>query len=298
MYYMISKKNPALKYSLFAVLLWASAYLPIRIILSQNLLSLEKIYTLKYGVAGLILLFCIFIFKMQIPNILDMVIFFISGLLGFALYIYFFQKGSCYVSPFMMLVVNATCPIITVILGYFSFRDKINIKGKFGLFMTVLGIFLISFFSEDFQFNSGLIYMFGAACCFSFYSVLQKLIVKKYSSVEAMTYGFIAGSILTVAFNYSAVDLYRLGSINMILWSYIVYLAIFPGILAYYFWTKALEFSRYSVDVVNTIGILPVMGIFFSFFYFKEKISYFMVAGMVFVLLGMLIFIKRSNKNY
>ena len=298
MYSMVSKKNPTIKYSLLAILFWATAYLPTKILLSQNLLSLEEIYTLRYIIGAAILLICIPIFRMQIPHFTDLITFSVAGGLGITLYIFLFQQGSSYISPFVMPIINALCPLITVIFGFLIFRDRVNLKGKFGLLLIIIGVGLIFFFSEYFSLNIGLLYMLGATCSFSFYSVLQKLIVKKYRPVEALAYSFIMGTIFITAINYPTVDINKIKEITPIMWVYIGYLVIVPGILAYYFWIKAIELCKYTVDVVNIMGILPVIGVLLSFVGLGEKFSYFMIGGMLLIILGMLIFSKRSNRNY
>lgn len=75
----------------------------------------------------------------------------------------------------------------------------------------------------------------------------------------------------------------------------IFYLAIFPSILAYFFWGK----------VVNSIGpaksslfmyLIPIFSTVFALIFLKEKIHVYHLVGFIFVFIG-LVLVNKVNKN-
>ena len=281
-------------YAFLTILCWASSFVSTKIILSSGFLSPFELGILRYFFAAILLIPIIFIMKLRIPKLKDWYKFLISGFLGYAGYVFLFNTAISIINPSTSSVINAICPGLTSIVAYFLFKEKIPFMGIISLLISFVGILILCLWGDTFSMNIGVIYMLGAAVCLSLYNIAQRVLSKDYSSSEVAFFSILFGTILLIISKPNSILLLK--NLNSTVFLHLVFLAIFPTLIAYSLWSKAFLICENTSDVTNFMFLTPVVTTLMSFFAIKEYPEMNTYVGGIFILLGMIMFQKSKNK--
>ncbi len=289
------KKYTTKFYAFSAVFFWASAFVSTKIVLQSGQLSAMDLGTLRYFFAGILLIPLAFFCTIRLPDSRDLPKFAISGILGYTAYMFFFNTASTMISPSTASVINAICPGLTAVFAYFLFSEKISWKGILGLFISFVGILFLSLWNGSFSLNIGILYMFAAAICLSMYNVSQRAFVQRYNAMETMTYCLLAGSFFLLLCHGKSLLL--IPRLSQQMWGHLLYLAIFPSILSYYYWAKAMQCCQKTTEVTNFMFVTPMIATLLSFLMIQEFPTWSTYFGGGLILLGMVLFqIEKTKK--
>ncbi len=188
-----------LLYAFITVILWASAFVFTKVALVN--FTPESLGAVRYLFASILLIvFSSLLKKLSLPSIKDIPIFFLAGFTGFSFYIYAFNKGSVSLNASTSSILISTVPIITAVLAMIFYKEKINKICWFAIAIEFSGIIIIAVNNGVFAINRGVNWMLGAALSFAIYNMLQRKILKKYTSLQSTTYSIFAGTILLGSF--------------------------------------------------------------------------------------------------
>ncbi|MCB2359696.1 DMT family transporter [Clostridium estertheticum] len=296
MNYMINKiktaKVSVLIYAFITVFLWASAFVFTKVALVS--FTPEALGCVRYLFASILLLVFAVIKKISLPKIRDVPMFFLSGLVGFALYVYAFNEGSVSVSAATASILISTAPIITAILAVIFYKEKINKVCWFALVIEFLGIIIIALNGGVFSISKGIKWILIAALCLAVYNIIQRRILKKYTPLEATTYSIFAGTILlTVFLKDGLIQLYNAPILQIV---NVIYLGVFPGAIAYLFWVMAISKAKKVTTVTNFMFITPLLSTIMGLIVIREVPSLITIVGGCIIVGGSILFQKLSGK--
>jgi drug/metabolite transporter (DMT)-like permease len=188
-------------------------------------------------------------------------------------------------------LMSSTLPLITLLISWLMLNQRPKSWQVFGIAASLLGIVII-ISNGDFsrllslKINMGDLLIIGAAFCWSLYSV----ILKKYPipihpvALLAITI-FIGLPFVSILF---AIELYMLPpfSIDTSGSLIIIYVAIFPSILAYLFWGYGIKqlgpnvaaLSCYLMPLFTALLAIPLLG--------EALYSYHLIGGLL-ILVGL-----------
>lgn len=290
----VHRRFAAKIYAFLAVFFWASAFVSTKMILQTRSLSAMDLGTLRYLIAGGLLLPLAYFCKVRLPEARDLGKFALAGGLGYTVYMFFFNTASALITPSTASAINAICPGLTAIFGYFMFREKISLRGILSLGISFVGIMVLSLWEGEISLNVGVLYMIGAAFCLSAYNITQRYFVQKYEAMEVMTYSLLSGTILLLVFHSSSIRL--LATLNAETWGHLVYLAVFPSIISYYCWAKAMDCCSKTTEVTNFMFVTPVIASCLSVFLIGEFPNMTTYVGGGLILTGMILF-QRDKRG-
>lgn len=279
-------------FSFLAVLFWASAFVVTRYMVDGKIVTPIDLAILRYFLAAVLLSFLFFSRKISRPKLKDLPLFIISGILGFSGYGYLFNVANVYITPATASVINAICPGITAIWGYFLFKEKINNKGKLGLFISFIGVAVLSLWNGKLSINHGIFIMLLAAFFLGTYNILQRLLVKRYTALESIAYSIIFGVLSFLPFNGKSLELF-ITNRSLEFWGPIIYLAVFPSIVAYYCWTKAMSYCKTTTEVTKYMFVTPILTIILAIIFMGSMPTMGTYLGGAIILSGMYIFSRR-----
>lgn len=280
------------KYCAFiAVLFWSTAF-----VFTKSILKYMDVNTLavaRYFFAGIIMIFVALKKKMSLPKMEDIPYFFLAGFFGYSGYLIVFNIALSKISPSSASVISALAPAITAIIAYFLFKEKIKFIAWIALLISFIGILILTLWDGVFSINVGLIYMFLACLCISFYNISQRGLSQKYSSLEVTIYSMLTGTIQLSL--YSPTSYIKIFSMNMEVILMILYMAIFPSILSYLMWTRAFEIASSTAEVTSFMFAIPVLATIMGIIFLGDipKLSTFIGGGII--ILGIFIFNKTKN---
>lgn len=277
----------------FVLFLWSSSFTAIRIAL--NSFSPASLALLRFGVASLFLLIYGLFKGISIPALKDLPAIFISGFLGITLYHIALNYGERYVSAGLASLISSSYPIFVAILSTVFLKEHINLGKWAGIFISFIGITVITVGAGNgISLSFGALLILISAISNSLYSILQKLLLEKYTPLELTSYFIWSGTFFLLLFSPGLFkDLMAASSVSTLS---AVYLGIFPGALAYLIWARVL--SHGSAAKVSSIQfIIPVLALIIAFLFLHEIPTHITIIGGTLALIGVSItnFTKQTK---
>jgi drug/metabolite transporter (DMT)-like permease len=268
------------------IIFWASAYVFTKVALTH--FSAFGLGVLRYLTASFALLLLAVSKKIGFPETKDIPGFFLTGAIGFTLYMTTFNIGSQTLTSSTASVIIATVPVITAFLAGLIFKEILSPWRWFAIFIEFLGILILLLWNGIFSINAGIIWMLSAALLLSLYNLLQKQYTKKYSPIQSTTYSMIAGTILLLIFLPETIP--QIISASKIQTLVIIYLGIFPSAIAYIWWSKALSVAKNTSDVSNYMFLTPLLSTLLGYVIIRETPDVATCIGGVVILIGLILF--------
>ncbi|UUZ87034.1 DMT family transporter [Paenibacillus sp. P26] len=169
-----------------------------------------------------------------------------------------------------------------------------------GLGVTLVGsavFFLTVGFGEarDIQRITGDFLFLAATACWSIYTLMGKKILRQISPLVATAYAMLFGSLVIGVFSVRDLVAVQWARLSLDFWVSQFYLALFPSVLAnwfYYLGVKRIGPSRAAVFMY----IVPVSGLVLAAIMISDVLTVAQIAGSVLMLLGLSIVNRRSGR--
>ncbi|MEL6935512.1 MAG: DMT family transporter [Cyanobacteria bacterium J06607_17] len=274
-----------------AILLWASAFPAIRVSLTAY--SPVEVAVLRYLVASAILLVYALLKRMPLPRRQDWPLISLCGLTGFTLYNVFLNAGELTVSAGMAsFIISAEIGIIAL-LAWLFYNETLTLSRWSGIALCVLGVAVISLAgSGSLQFSIGALLVFMATLCISVYSVIQKPLLQRYNAIQFTTYAIWAGTLFLLFFAPRALITTLHSPIGPTL--AVVYMGLFPGVIAYIAWSYVLSKMAAS-QAGSYLSLIPVAAMIIAWVWLQEVPSPISLLGGTIVFCGVLL-VNRQRR--
>ncbi len=214
----------------FTLIFWASAFAGIRVGLKAY--SPENLVFFRFLTASSVLLVYAIITRMPLPERKDLPAIFFLGFIGITIYHLALTFGELKVTAGSASLLIASAPIFTAILAMFILKEKIKPWGWIGIVISFLGVSLVAIGEgEGVRFEPAAFLILLAAISTSFYFVLQKPYLKKYSPLRFVTYAIWSGTFFQMFFSQGLFQNIKNAPIEVTL--AIIYMGIFPAAFVY-----------------------------------------------------------------
>jgi drug/metabolite transporter (DMT)-like permease len=267
------------------LVLWSSSYVSIRYSLEK--LTATNLAFLRYLFASIGFLLVVLIKKIKLPLFKDLPMFIILGITGFTLYNLLLNTGEITVNAGIASFIINTVPFFTLIITLIQGQEKVTTKDILGLIIAFFGVFIIIFTTNN---NANLdintLYILGAAICQALYFALQKRMLIRYTPIEITSYSVWIGTIILFLFSDKAFQ--ALGSIGIPHLLNIIYLGVFPGMLAYIIVAYALQKDKAS-NVSSYLFLIPFITLFIAWVLLGEIPTVWAITGGIFIIIGIIL---------
>ena len=182
------------------VLIWATAFPVTKMINGE--FSADSLGLIRCVVGAVTLIILGLITKIGKPVSGKAVIWlFLSGLLGFALYLIFFTTGISTLTSATSSIVIAATPIMTAAGAFRIFHDKIRPAGWLCIFMAFAGVVILLLWDGVLSINVGVLWTLAAALVFCIYNLMNRhLSSMGHTAMEIVTYSMIFGALVMMIF--------------------------------------------------------------------------------------------------
>ena len=243
---------------------------------------------LRYLIASVVLLAVAALYKMKPPRPKDLLWFLASGGTGFFLYMIAYNQGQAVVTAATGSVVIAMAPVLTALLTWLIYREKIRPHQWAAVFIEFAGVAVLTLMNGVFSVNRGLFWLFFAALSLSIYNLLQRKLTKTYDSLQTAAYSIFFGTLLLAVFAPESFQALR--HAPAIQWFYLLILGVGASAIAYVSWAKAFSKTKQSSQVSNYMFITPLLTSVLGFLLAGEVPDRGTLIGGGIIMTGVLIF--------
>lgn len=283
----MTNKRKVFTLSFLTVFFWASAF-PITKI-AQEQFSSNTLGFLRCSLAAFFLLIIGKCMHIKKPKQKDIPWFFLSGGLGFTIYLLAFNTGIQTITSATSSVVMSITPILTAILGTKLYNETIRPFGWLSIFTAFIGVLILLLWDGIFSINIGLLWTLLASIVFCGYNILsRKLSQKKYSPLEIVTYSMLCGAILLFFFSFGSIGELK-GADTKHIFS-LFYLGALPSATSYLLWGKAMSLADRTSEVTNFMFVTPLLSTIMGFMLLREVPSAGTFIGGIIIITGVVSF--------
>ena len=290
---MMKWKDSFHPYAAVTIVFWSLAYVFTR--LALQVFSTFSLGFLRYLIASVALVVIALVAKMKPPKLRDLPWFFLSGAIGFFLYMICFNQGQSTVTAATGSVVIATVPVITALFARFLYGEQLRSLQWAAIAVEFVGVAVLTLLNSSLSLNSGLLWLCLAALELSGYNLIQRKLTKQYTALQASTFSIFFGTLLLALFSPAAFQ--EAASAPAIQFVYLGVLGIGSSAIAYVSWAKAFSKAKQTSQVSNYMFITPFLTSIFGFLFAGEIPDTATVIGGSIILLGVLLFNLSGNRK-
>ena len=215
--------------------------------------------------------------------------------------------GVCGAFPFLagetttvtnMGIIYTSSPIFIILISAIFFNEKINFMKIIGLISSLIGVFVIIVKGDlnlllNLNFTIGDLWMLAAAIGWALYSIYLFYWKSELPIFQRFTLVAFFGAISLLPFYIIEEVVVQRTSFNLQFFSWVVFAAISPGIIAFTLYTQAQKSLGASLTGF-TLYVFTIYAAIYGFIFFDEKLETFHYIGTVLVFIG----VYLAKKNY
>ena len=270
------------------VFLWSSAF-PLTKVATEYI-DPNQLGLLRCTIASIILLIIGKVCKIRFPQkVKHIPLFFLSGGLGFSMYMVSFNTGMLTLSSAMSSLIIATTPVLTAIGATYFYKERITKIGWFAILGAFCGVAVLLLWGGNVDYSTGMWWTCIAAFVFCCYNLLnRKLLSMGYNAIECVTWSMVCGAILLLPFAAPAIE--QVGSASIAAIVVVIYLGSMPSATAYLLWSKAFSMAKKTSDVTNFQFLTPLISTILGILILGEIPGISTVVGGVIIVTSIIIF--------
>ncbi|MCM3762067.1 DMT family transporter [Alkalihalobacillus oceani] len=220
----------------------------------------------------------------------------LSGVIGYNLLCYWALH---YTTAVHVTLINSAAPIFITILAYVSLKERITRPLICAILCSIVGVITVMTHGElsrllQLQVNVGDLIMIFSVMSWAVYSVTLKKFMGSLSFLSTFGYSLLFAIPMLAPFTLIElifIPIHKIGGGEILS---LVYLGIFPSILAFLFWNQAVHLIGPSKASVF-INLTPVFGGVLAYFLLSEALTFAHFIGGLLVFSGVLIVSKRTQ---
>lgn len=276
------------------ILLWGSAFAGIRHGLEGY--TPEHLSFLRLLIGSLLLMIFAVMTRMRLPDLKDIPVIFLFGLLGFAIYQTWLNYGELTVSAGAASLLVSTSPVMIALLGRIFFKENTGKWYWIGAAICMMGVYFISAGSTGgLEFGAGIFWILGASMSESIYFVFQKRYLMKYGALPFTAYTIWAATVLMMIHSQGIVSSLLNAPLGTTLSA--IYLGLFPTVIAYFALAYITEKTGAS-EAASSLYLTPVAAFLIAWLWLGETPALLTILGGIITLTGIsLTFMKSRLKN-
>lgn len=183
-------------------------------------------------------------------------------------------------------------PIFVAIIMALFFKEKNSIITILSIVFAFIGVVLLYESDGANVSNFGIFLVIVSSLCYAIYIVIINQYLKM-SALKVTFYSmlFCTITILIHSFFDSSLNIMPLVNFNM--WFYTIFLALVPTIISLLFLIKAIQLiGSTSASILGALE--PLTAVLIGVYVFNEKITFWLVIGIVFILVGVILIVLKD----
>ena len=188
------------------------------------------------------------------------------------------------------ILVNAMTPIFIVLFSWILFKDRITLLQTGGVIISFFGLLWIISNGNlknlmPFQFVRGDLWTLSAAMSWAMYTILLRKRPDKLDPICFLTSIIIIGLLFLFPFYLWEIHTGAIIQLTMTSVISVLYVAVFPSVLAFLFWNRAVEMIG-ATKAGIFIHLMPVFGAIMAYIFLGERLRSYHIAGICLIFSG------------
>lgn len=217
----------------------------------------------------------------------------VLGVLGVGVFNVLTYTGLKYTTATNGLLLNSIIPILIMAIGVVFLREPLSGRRAVGVALSAAGVLMIVARGEldallELELNVGDVWILGAMVTWAVYTVGLRWRPRELSS-RAFTGALIGLGLIvllpTFAWDYGQGQRTQWGPVT---WVAVAYFAIFPSVLAYFFWNAGV--ARVGAERAGAfLHLMPLFGAVLAWLFLGESLLWYHYAAAVLIFAGLYI---------
>ena len=183
-------------------------------------------------------------------------------------------------------------PIFVAIIMALFFKEKNSIITILSIIFAFLGVVLLYESDGANVSNFGIFLVIVSSLCYAIYIVIINQYLK-ISALKVTFYSMLFCTITILIHSFFDSSLNIMPLINFNMWFYTLFLALVPTIISLLFLIKAIQLiGSTSASILGALE--PLTAVLIGVYVFNEKITFWLVIGIVFILFGVILIILKN----
>ena len=183
-------------------------------------------------------------------------------------------------------------PIFVAIIMALFFKEKNSIITILSIVFAFLGVVLLYESDGANVSNFGIFLVIVSSLCYAIYIVIINQYLK-LSALKVTFYSMLFCTITILIHSFFDSSLNIMPLINFNMWFYTLFLALVPTIISLLFLIKAIQLiGSTSASILGALE--PLTAVLIGVYVFNEKITFWLVIGIVFILFGVLLIVLKD----
>lgn len=213
------------------------------------------------------------------------------GFWGTGLHNLFAYLGLHYTTATNGVILNSSIPVMIIVLGWLIYRDTLTRAQALGVGVSLFGVLCVLTRGDpqvlaNLELNKGDLIVLTGMVFWAAYTVFLRMKPADLPGFAMLACCSVVGVVLLVPF-FVAEMLFFDGrvTLNAATAAAIVYVGIFPSVVAFVFWNRAVAEVGSNVAGIF-MHLMPVFGSLLAWLFLGERLELFHLAGIALILAG------------
>lgn len=285
----------------FTILVWGTTFISTKILLND--FTPVEILFIRFAM-GTLFLILLYPHRFKPEKRSHEVYFILAGFTGILLYYLLENIALTMTTAGNVGILVAVAPFFTAILSRLFFKtEKVGKTFYLGFIVAIIGIAIISYNgSTNIEINPlGDILSILAAIMWAFYSNITKKISSfGYNTIQTTRRSFFYGLVLMIPFLFIMDANLSLGSLIRITepmnLANLIFLGLGASAVCFVTWGLAIKYIG-AIKTSVYIYLGPVITVITSAIVLKERITFLLIIGITFIIIGLLLSESKTHKR-
>lgn len=221
------------------------------------------------------------------------------GVLGVGCFNTFAYIGLNHTTAINALTMQSSGPVLIMLVAFFFFGEKVSRIQMLGILISLPGVLSIIAKGDweilaNMSLNIGDAWVLTAITCWAFYTVLLRLKPDiHWLSFASITFG--VGSLFVTPFFIGEMILVKVPTFDVTTFLAVLYVSVFPSILAYIFYSRGVELIGAS-RAGAFLHLVPMFGGALAILLLGEVLKPYHIIGFSLIMIGVFLASRTGTK--
>ncbi len=219
----------------------------------------------------------------------------VCGLTGIMLYAVLQNIAMQWTSASSATLIIASYPIITLLMESLIYKIKLSAVKIVAVLIAIVGVVILSYVKAELRLEGellGVLLLVTAGIVWAVYNFMMKKVVNRYPPITLLFYTTLFGTIFMLPL--VLLERGQWQQPTLMSFSMMMFLGVFCSVIAFLLYNRGLKTMAAST-VTSMLNLMPIFGVFFSWFLLGEQVSLRKFVGGAIVIFGVMLSVRTTK---